>query len=75
MEKSAQKPKIAEEPFGGCESCVFFDEGDEEVGEGCSLNLDEDEYAAYVITAGGRSSHRCPYYRLHDEYKTVRKQN
>ena len=75
MEKSMKPSKQPTEPYGGCESCEFFEEGDDEIGDGCALNLDEDEYVAYVVTAGGRSGGRCPYYRLYDEYKTVRKQN
>lgn len=78
MEKSVKNQRKpiakAKESFGGCESCEFYDEGDDEIGEGCRLNLDEDEYAAYVITAGGGHSSHCPYYRRYDEYRTVRKQ-
>jgi len=36
----------------------------------CQVNLDEDEMERFL-----RDENRgCPYYRLEDEYKTVRKQ-
>ena len=54
-----------------CESCMnyFYDE---ECGYYvCLVNLDEDEMEKFLTDSfqGG-----CPYYRLEDEYRTVRKQ-
>lgn len=56
---------------GRCEDCEFFEE-DFETGETyCSVSLDEDEMADFLT----RRTNSCPYYRYHNEYKTVRKQN
>ena len=56
-----------------CEECFFFDYlYDDDSGEmGCTASMDEDEMASVI--ASGRKS--CPYYRYHDEYKIVQKQN
>ena len=37
----------------------------------CAMNLDMDEYERFL--ASGRN--RCPYFRVRDEYRIVRKQN
>lgn len=53
-----------------CENCVnyvFDDECDCYV---CLVNLDEDEMVKFM----SRAYADCPYFRLEDEYKTVRKQ-
>ena len=54
-----------------CECCgnyVYDEENDYYV---CEVNLDEDEMEKFLTDSfqGG-----CPYYRLEDEYRTVRKQ-
>ncbi len=36
----------------------------------CEVNLDEDELAKFMSAAFDN----CPYFRINDEYKTVRKQ-
>ena len=56
-----------------CEDCFYFDYlYDDEEGEmGCTVGMDEDEMLR-VLSHGKRV---CPYYREHDEYKIVRKQN
>lgn len=70
-EKRPDKPERPEKTsYGDCESCVYFFSDEE--GEGCALNLDEDEYIAFALRAFPTSF--CPYYRDGDEYRTVRKQ-
>lgn len=65
-----KKKKAALTPTS-CDMCVYFDT-DPETGEDyCSVNLDEDEMVSFM--AHGVS--HCPYFYLHDEYKTVRRQN
>lgn len=57
--------------FSDCEFCAFF-VTDEETGEEfCDINLDEDEYAAFLTN----HSERCPYFRNGDEYEVVKHQN
>ena len=67
----SKKKKKSQESAPNCEMCVYFDT-DPETGEDyCSVNLDEDEMVSFM-TGDNR---RCPYFYLHDEYKTVRRQN
>ncbi len=54
-----------------CEMCVYFDTDDETGEEYCSVNLDEDEMISFMT----ENTAHCPYFYLHDEYKTVRRQN
>lgn len=54
-----------------CLSCEFFDYDDETDTEGCQVGLDEDDMAGFLSSR----TRDCPYYRYHDEYKTVKKQN
>ena len=55
---------------GNCEECVYYDYDEEEDQFYCTVDLDEDEMAAFL------SNQRfvCPYYQTDDEYKIVRKQ-
>ena len=54
-----------------CLSCENF-EYDEDCGEEvCVMELDEDE----LYRLQDRESRGCPYYRVRDEYRIVRKQN
>ena len=55
---------------GNCESCEFFDYDEYLDAYVCDLSLDEDEMADFL----GRNTGSCPYYRFHDEYKSVHKQ-
>ena len=55
---------------GNCESCEFFDYDEYLDAYVCDLSLDEDEMADFL----GRNTGSCPYYRFHDEYKSVQKQ-
>ena len=53
-----------------CESCEFYDYDEYLDAYVCDLRLDEDEMADFL----GRNTGSCPYYRFHDEYKSVHKQ-
>ena len=65
--KKSKKPL----PPTNCEMCVYFDTDEETGEEMCTVNLDEDEMVSFMT---GDNS-RCPHFYLHDEYKTVRRQN
>ena len=54
-----------------CENCTYFiyDEDYEEYI--CYVDMDEDEMMRFMQSP----SKECPYFRLYDEYGTVRKQN
>jgi hypothetical protein len=54
-----------------CELCVNYVWDEEDECYSCLVNLDEDEYIAFV----SNPNYRCPYFRLDDEYSIVRKQN
>ncbi len=58
-------------PQVNCDTCLYFTYDEEFEEDVCTLDLDEDEMERY---AQGRYK-ECPYYRFHDEYKTVQKQN
>lgn len=51
-----------------CSNYIYDEELDEYV---CDINVDEDEYARFL----NDSNYNCTFYRLDDEYKTVKKQN
>lgn len=53
-----------------CESCEFYDYDEYLDAYVCDMRLDEDEMADFI----GRNTRSCPYYRFHDEYKSVHKQ-
>lgn len=54
-----------------CENCTYYvyDEDYEEYI--CYVDMDEDEMMRFMQSP----SYECPYFRLYDEYGTVRKQN
>ena len=54
-----------------CESCTFYDYDEISESYYCRANLDQDDRARL----GASSRAVCPYYRVYDEYKSVRKQN
>jgi hypothetical protein len=70
MDTKKKKSK-KELPPTNCEMCVYFDTDPDTGEEYCSVNLDEDEMVSFMT---GNFS-RCPHFYLHDEYKTVRRQN
>ncbi|MGN0136417.1 DUF6472 family protein [Anaerotignum sp.] len=53
-----------------CETCMYFGYDEEFEEYFCEVNLDEDEMQKFLTD----TFQGCPYYRLEDEYKTVRKQ-
>ena len=57
--------------MSNCENCTYFiyDENYEEYI--CYVDMDEDEMMRFMQSP----SYECPYFRLYDEYGTVRKQN
>lgn len=54
-----------------CEDCLYYVYSDDIEGYECTMALDEDEMLRFME---GRN-YSCPYFRLNDEYATVRKQN
>ncbi|MBR6880954.1 MAG: hypothetical protein IKN14_07735 [Clostridiales bacterium] len=56
--------------MANCESCCFYCWDDEAEGYFCDVNFDEDEFARMEM----KGNKDCPYYRLNDEYGTVRHQ-
>ena len=53
-----------------CENCAFYAWDEDYECYICEMDLDEDEMERF-LRGGFRN---CPYYRLEDEYRTVRKQ-
>jgi len=54
-----------------CDMCSYYvydEECDEYV---CLASMDEDDYMRFITS----KSKECPFFRLDDEYKIVRKQN
>ncbi len=54
-----------------CDYCVNYSFDEEYDEYACAVNMDEDEY--YRVLSSHYS--RCPYFRMGDEYKIVRRQN
>ena len=55
---------------GSCESCMYYEYDEDYECYTCEVNLDEDEMA-HFITGNFR---QCPYFKMGDEYRVVRKQ-
>lgn len=53
-----------------CDCCINYIYDDEYECYVCRMNLDEDEMMRFL----SKSCDDCPYFRLDDEYITVRKQ-
>ncbi|HEX2944437.1 MAG TPA: DUF6472 family protein [Clostridia bacterium] len=53
-----------------CDCCINYAYDEEYECHVCQMNLDEDEMMRFL----SKSYYDCPYFRLNDEYKTVRKQ-
>ncbi len=53
-----------------CDCCINYIYDDEYECYTCQMNLDEDEMMRFL----SKSIDDCPYFRLNDEYKIVRKQ-
>ena len=74
MNEDARKKPIKKDDaarLGPCETCVHFDVLDESGVMGCTVDFDEDELWRQRTGA----ERGCPYYRLYDEYLSVRRQN
>ena len=54
-----------------CEDCENYDYDDESETWSCLMELDMDEYEAYVVCRRTQ----CPFYRVRDDYRIVRRQN
>ncbi|MBQ8684182.1 MAG: hypothetical protein IJ518_06685 [Clostridia bacterium] len=54
-----------------CEECENYDYDEETGVYTCVMDLDMDEYERFLLS--GRK--QCPYYRVQDEYRIVRRQN
>lgn len=54
-----------------CDNCVYYDFDEDLDYYTCMINLDQDEMERFV----SYNLNNCPYFRLYDEYKTVKKQN
>ena len=73
-----EKRKDALTPMD-CEHCVFWIYDEEADEDFCEYDFDEDELEGFrrgsAPYAGTSATPVCPYFRLYDEYGTVRKQN
>jgi hypothetical protein len=67
MNRFSSKKRVV----GNCETCEFYDYDEEYDAYVCTQSLDQDEMADFL----GHNTAGCPYYRFHDEYKSVQKQN
>ena len=54
-----------------CNTCAFYDYDEEYEEYYCRVNMDQDDMAHLGISPRAV----CPFYRLYDEDKSVRKQN
>ncbi len=54
-----------------CEECENYEYDEESDTYGCMMELDMDDFEHYVLS---RDAH-CPYFRVRDDYRIVRKQN
>ncbi len=54
-----------------CDMCSYYAYDDDYEGYVCLANMDEDDYMRFLTS----KSKDCPFFRLDDEYKIVRKQN
>lgn len=54
-----------------CEECENFEFDEETQEDICVVDMDMDEFERYLLSDHGV----CPYFRLRDDYRIVRKQN
>lgn len=54
-----------------CEECDYLEYDEETDTYECLMDLDMDDYARYLLSDRAV----CPYFRVRDEYRIVRKQN
>ena len=53
-----------------CEECAYYDYDPETDTNFCEADLDEDEMVKFITG----NFHQCPYFKMGDEYRIVRKQ-
>ena len=60
-----------------CEDCENYEYDEEQECSVCAVDMDMDEFERCVLTPQppGAPAARCPYYRVHDDYRIVRRQN
>ncbi len=54
-----------------CEECDYYDYDEETDSYECLMNLDMDEFERILLS----DRPHCPYFRVRDEYRIVRRQN
>ena len=54
-----------------CEECDNFDYDEETDTYDCLMNLDMDDYERVALSKHAQ----CPFFRIRDEYRIVRRQN
>lgn len=69
MNDKKKTPKRA--AVTSCDSCVYYDYNEDDDQYECRVDLDEDEFLAFLT----KKTQGCPYYKYYDEYKSVRRQN
>lgn len=69
-QKASRKNPHQNNNHAACETCMNYVYDEEIDMYECVVNLDEDEMMHYLT----QRVFSCPYYRLDDEYGTVRKQ-
>lgn len=78
MESEASKKRDDALTPMDCEHCVFYIYDEDADEDFCEYDFDEDDFQRFLhgeTYSGETSSPSCPYFRLYDEYGTVRKQN
>ena len=68
MDKKKTKKK---ETVTNCDSCVYYDYNEDDDMFECRVDLDEDEFLAFMT----KKTQNCPYYKFYDEDKSVQQQN
>ena len=53
-----------------CDTCTFYIYDEDYECYTCDRNLDEDEMVKFITG----NFHQCPYFKMGDEYRIVRKQ-
>lgn len=54
-----------------CDLCSYYVYDDDYEGYICTAGMDEDDYMRFITSP----KNECPFFRLEDEYKIVRRQN
>lgn len=70
MRKEGRVCNMKKKQGANCEYCVNYSYDDDYECYTCDMNLDEDEMYRFITG----TYHDCPYFRMGDEYRVVRKQ-